>query len=138
MSYEYANGNYVVRARDGALKIYTGNFTTKDGADPTVLNGEGFRVKRAEEGVWTVTLDEALTAVRWAHAHIRGQTVTQHTTIDVAGLGDEDEGASFTVTCGTVSVPADDGATPEAPTKTNSDEPDEVVEFCIIGIGPSK
>ena len=132
MSYEYANGNYVVRARDGALKIYTGNFTTKDGADPTVLNGDGFRVKRADEGVWTVTLDEALTAVRWAHAHIRGQTVTQHTTIDVAGLGDEDEGASFTVTCGTV---ADVEGTP---TKTNSDEPGEVVEFCIIGIGPSK
>jgi len=132
MSYEYANGNYVVRARDGALKIYTGNFTAKDGADPTVLNGDGFRVKRTAEGVWTVTLDEALTAVRWAHAHIRGQTVTQHTTIDVAGLGDEDEGASFTVTCGTVSV------SNGTPAKTNSDEPDEVVEFCIIGIGPSK
>lgn len=127
MSFRVANGSYPSASRTQGQKLYSGRATLANGADPTVNAGAGFKLVRANEGVYTLTLDETLDAVTFQHASLDAQTDLQYCQIELDSLGDDDEGAVFTIRTGTVSVEN---------ARTADDVATGVLSFLIVGTGP--
>jgi hypothetical protein len=126
MSFLQPNGKHLVQARQRGLKIWAGAVTLVNGADPTALSGEGFRVARTGEGVYTVTLDEAVpSAFLFGMATLDTLTGLQFCGMRTPAAGDATNGASVIIDTGTLSI---DNAF------TADDRPAAIMRFVLIGL----
>ena len=108
MSFRIANGSYPLKARTPGVKIYNLRATLANGADPTVVAGEGIKIARANEGSYTLTFDESVVAdvgkVLWWDVKLAGQTDLQYCSATLGDEGDANDGITMTVSTGTVSA----------------------------------
>ncbi len=108
MSFRVANGSYPIAARTQGAKIYHLRATLANGADPTIVAGEGIKIARAGEGSYTLTFDESVVEttgqVLWWDVKLAGQTDLQYCSATLGDSGDADDGITMTVSTGTVDV----------------------------------
>lgn len=130
MSFNDPNGTFELKSRQKNLKAYFCRATLANGADPTIVFGDGFKLARAAEGSYTVTLDESMQAangVLWWDVKVSGQTDLQYCSATVGDVGDSDDGLTMTISTGTVDA-------------SNARTPDDldaaVLLICIVGFGP--
>ncbi len=106
MSFRIANGSYPLKARTPGVKIYNLRATLANGADPTVVAGEGIKIARASEGTYTLTFDESVaddvSNVLWWDVKVAGQTDLQYCSATLGDQGDANDGITMTVVTGTV------------------------------------
>ncbi len=106
MSFRIANGSYPLKSRTPGLKIYDLRATLANGANPTVVAGEGIKIERASEGTYTLTFDESVadadSKVTWWDVKIAGQTDLQYCSATLGDEGDANDGITMTVVTGTV------------------------------------
>lgn len=111
MSFKVANASHPLASRTFGVKLYALRATLANGADPTIVAGEGIKIARAGEGSYTLTFDESVAdasgsqpagKVLWWDVKLAGQTDLQYCSATLGDEGDADDGITMTVSTGTV------------------------------------